>query len=370
MKTALYQQVYDELRQRITTGQIDVGARLPGLEALASSFGVSTITARKALDMLTADGLVMRRPRIGTLVVAATPTLAAVPTAGPSLIGCVMTNYDDTFGTALLSGVLEAADGRADVVVKRSLGDLVREERAISELVQLGARGMIVLPTSSHQVPTAVLALTAQKYPMVIVDRSFDAVPVSAVSSDNFGGAKLATEYLIGLGHHHIGWLAPPSAISTVEDRHAGYVRAQAEHGIAYLASQELTTLASVVPGAADGMENDIEQIDAFLAAHRDVTAYLASEYNLALLLATACRRRGLVVGTDVSVVCFDHPVTVFDPDHFIFSHVLQDQRALARSAVDQLFAEIATPGEVCKHVVPVELRLGGSTAPPGPRWP
>jgi len=364
MKTALYQQIYDALRLQIETGQLAVGSKIPSLDDLAAAYGVSTITARKALDMLSMDGLVLRRPRIGTIVISDEPIRSSHVPEARMLIGCVLTNYDDTFGTELLSGILDAAEGQSEVIVRRSLGDLDREECAITDLINVGVQGLIVLPTSSQQIPTAVLTLTAQHFPMVIVDRSFNSVPISAVSSDNFGGAKMATEHLIELGHRHIGWMAPPESISTVVDRHAGYVRAQAEHRIAYLASQELTTLDSVVPGTPDDMMEDLARIDGFLDIHPEVTAYVVSQYNIALLLATACRRRGIVIGSDISVVCFDHPVTLFDPDRFTFTHVQQNQTVMADIAVEQLMAEIAQPGCVQKHTVEVELILGDSSAP------
>lgn len=364
MEASLYQQVYDQLRHQIETGQLSVGNKIPGLDDLAHTFGVSTITVRKALDLLSAQGLVLRRPRIGTVVVSREPVQDPTVREARTFIGCVLTDYDDTFGTALLAGVIDAAQGRAEVVVKRSLGDLAREEQAIKDLVDAGSRGLIVLPTSSHQIPTAVLQLTARRFPMVIVDRSFDSVPISSVSSDNFAGAKLATEHLINLGHRQIGWMAPPTGISTIEDRHAGYIRAQAEHRIAYLAAQELTTIDSVIPGSSGSLADDLAKIDAFLATHPEVTAYLVSEYNIALLLAAACRRRSLQVGRDISIVCFDHPVAAFDPDRFMFTHIHQDQTQMANAAVDQLMAEIAQPGTVDKRIIGVQLVPGASSGP------
>lgn len=34
------------------------------------------------------------------------------------LFGCIMTNFDDTFGTTLLSGMLEHSDSKAHIIVK------------------------------------------------------------------------------------------------------------------------------------------------------------------------------------------------------------------------------------------------------------
>ena len=65
----LYHQIYLVLRNRIVSGQIQAGHVLPGEQDLAKDFGVSRITAKRALNELAADGLVIRERGRGTRVV-------------------------------------------------------------------------------------------------------------------------------------------------------------------------------------------------------------------------------------------------------------------------------------------------------------
>ena len=60
--------IYLLLSERIASGAIAPGARLPGEPALAAEHGVSRMTARRALDRLASAGLVERRPGAGTFV--------------------------------------------------------------------------------------------------------------------------------------------------------------------------------------------------------------------------------------------------------------------------------------------------------------
>lgn len=53
-----YEQVYDQLRELIMSGELAQGQRLPNEAVLASSFGVSRGTVREALRVLTAENLV------------------------------------------------------------------------------------------------------------------------------------------------------------------------------------------------------------------------------------------------------------------------------------------------------------------------
>ncbi len=69
LPTPLYHQMFSLLRDRILNGEIPRGARIPTEFDLAEAFGVSRITAKRALDELAAEGLVERRRGKGTHVI-------------------------------------------------------------------------------------------------------------------------------------------------------------------------------------------------------------------------------------------------------------------------------------------------------------
>lgn len=64
----LYYQIYLTLRDEILRGERPFGSRIPTEMKLGETYGVSRITARRALDDLSAQGLVERRRRLGTQV--------------------------------------------------------------------------------------------------------------------------------------------------------------------------------------------------------------------------------------------------------------------------------------------------------------
>ena len=64
-----YQTVTDELRSRIVDRNYPPGLRLPSVEELASEFGVSTITIRRAIRDLSLEGLVTGRQGLGNFIV-------------------------------------------------------------------------------------------------------------------------------------------------------------------------------------------------------------------------------------------------------------------------------------------------------------
>jgi DNA-binding LacI/PurR family transcriptional regulator len=362
----LYRQVYDALRGRIEDGTYAVGDRLPSEGELSQEYAVSAITVKRALDLLRTDGLIVRRPRLGTFVTSATataPLAVAAPRTRP-LIGCVVTNFDDTFGSRVLEGMLAGAGVDDHVVLMRSSGDTEVEDASIRALLDAGVSGLVLQPSSSEYIPPAALELVTRRFPLVILDRVYDGIPVSAVRSDNLAGAISATAHLFDLGHAAVGFLSAASHVSTSEERRNGWVHAHAAYHLTLDDSRELRTLGSTVPGSTVGKEEDVERLVAFLRAHPEITGYLAGEYNLALLLREACRRLGLRVPEDVSVVCFDHPDAAFDDGLFRFTHVRQQQRALGEAAIDGVRRQRSDPRTIDKVVLPTELVPGASTAP------
>lgn len=72
-KSPLYHQIYLILRQRIADGEFDADGSLPSEQELGEFHGVSRITAKRALDELAKDGLVVRERGRGTRLVDGRP---------------------------------------------------------------------------------------------------------------------------------------------------------------------------------------------------------------------------------------------------------------------------------------------------------
>ncbi|WP_373019000.1 GntR family transcriptional regulator [Muriicola sp.] len=68
LRTPLYHQIYLILRDEILNGRYGKDALLPGEQELGKIFGVSRITAKRALDELAVAGLVVRERGRGTRV--------------------------------------------------------------------------------------------------------------------------------------------------------------------------------------------------------------------------------------------------------------------------------------------------------------
>jgi len=64
----LYRQIHAQLRDRIESGDLPVGARLPSSRELTRSLRVARNTVEGALALLVSEGWIVRRVGAGTVV--------------------------------------------------------------------------------------------------------------------------------------------------------------------------------------------------------------------------------------------------------------------------------------------------------------
>ncbi len=131
--------------------------------------------------------------------------------------------------------------------------------------------------------------------PLVAVEAGYGGeTPV--VSVDQFGGAKLATDHLLSLGHRTVWHVAGPADWLEARERVEGWRASLADAGAA--APPLLRGDWSPEAGYRAGLE---------LVGRPDVTAVFAANDQMALGVMHAFYERGLRVPTDVSIVGFDN---------------------------------------------------------------
>ncbi len=72
--------LYQQLRDRIESGDLEIGDLVPTTQELAKAAGISERTARTAVMHLQDDGFVLRRSGHGTVVVSVNPRPAVTGT--------------------------------------------------------------------------------------------------------------------------------------------------------------------------------------------------------------------------------------------------------------------------------------------------
>ncbi|GAA2868633.1 LacI family DNA-binding transcriptional regulator [Streptosporangium fragile] len=174
-----------------------------------------------------------------------------------------------------------------------------------------------------------------------------------AVDSDQAGGARLATEHLLDLGHPTVWHVAGPPDSNSARHRHASW-------------RQTLERAGRPVPQVlfGDWTAESGYLIGGYLAALPEVSAVFAANDQMALGVIRALHEAGRAVPGDVSVVGFDDM-----PESAYFwpglTTIRQDFDQGGRICVDILLEQIRMrrPAEKGMRVVPVELVVRGSSA-------
>lgn len=307
----LYQQIYDKLMEDVADARLRPGDRLPSENELSQRFGVSRITSKRALEMLSAEGLVERVPGKGTFLKESGLAGAEASESRPSLLGLVITQFADEFGATLVRSIeASARELGYEIVLCLTYESQKLEEEAIARLLALGVRGLIVLPVHGEFYNPSILKLVLDKFPLVFVDRRLRGLSASTVSSDNVAAARAATDRLLGEGHRVIAFLSRQIAnSSTLEDRLEGFVRSHIEHGVSVDQERQVLELSASYSMSIEGLtgaeiESDLAVIRERLEANPDISAVLAAEYSLSAMV----RKIAAELGRPIEVLCFDEP--------------------------------------------------------------
>ncbi len=262
------------------------------------------------------------------------------------MIGLVIPGFADTYGTSLVQAVeRRCSELGFDLLIKNTYGKQDVEEAAITRFVEVGVGGIIVFPVHGEHYNAKILRLVLDGFPLVLVDRYLKGIPACAVYTDNQRAAEDLTDHLLDLGHRDIAFITPPPEnTSSIVERIQGFTAAFARRGASIRADRVFTDVKSTVSllaldPEASHVVRDRECLEIFVQAHPEISAYVACEFEVALLIQLVLNRLGRKVPDDCSVVCFDHYWAAYsDP---FFTHVEQDQRLMGETAVDHLVSQI-----------------------------
>ncbi|MFH9618408.1 LacI family DNA-binding transcriptional regulator [Streptomyces pratensis] len=226
---------------------------------------------------------------------------------------------------------------------------------ALDRLGEQAVDGVILL-IESHLVGDAEARLH-RGVPVVVVD-SRTADRSAVVDTDQFAGARLATEHLLDLGHETVWHVAGPRDSYSADLRLQGWRDTLLAHGRPVPEPVHGDWYSD--SGYAAGRE---------LAAEPGLTAVFAANDQMALGVLRALTEARRRVPQDVSVAGFDD---MPEARNFIppLTTVHQDFTAIGRTAVHALVQEIeGGPPAAYKEIAP-RLTVRGSTGRPAGRRP
>jgi LacI family transcriptional regulator len=169
------------------------------------------------------------------------------------------------------------------------------------------------------------------------------------VRFDHASGGRLATEYLIHLGHRDI-WYVGDVSLAWYVERFEGYRRAMLDAG--------LEPRFQVEGLSDDRFLNGFHSAETILLQRQPVTAIIGSTNEVAYGVWEAVERQGLQIPADISLVGFDDERTMHKsrPLTTVWVDPAEEGRQLAKMAIEKIHSpgihppEVVIPPHLVKH--------------------
>lgn len=214
------------------------------------------------------------------------------------MVGIIIPELNNIFCAEIITEVEDIlrAHGYATMICDCRT-DAKREEEAVDFLNKRRVDGLILMPSSGSG--RYLRTFMNKNKPVILLDRKFQDLECDSVLVDNSGAARDAVWRLIRAGHEKIGIIAGPEGNFTAEERLAGYREALKEAGIE--AQESLVIRKSyTIAGGAEGMR-------ALTGQNPDMTAVLASNYELTMGAVIEANELGIQIPEQISFIGFDN---------------------------------------------------------------
>ncbi|PXA98732.1 LacI family transcriptional regulator [Nostoc sp. 3335mG] len=242
-------------------------------------------------------------------------------------------------------------------VVYSSGQDEDRENQILRMMRQQRVAGLIIVPTQSHAEHGRYLAKEIH-VPTVLLDMPVEGLTYNAVKLDNVRATRMATDYLLDLGHTNIVALGGLPGLLTSTDRVRGYREGLEARGLSFRED-------NILPGGYE-FQQAFESVTAVMRGKAPPTGIISFSNLMTMGALQALRDLSIPVPNDVSLVGVD------DLD---FADLLSPAPTVVRAPIAEMARRsiLLLLDEVEKRsgpsgkleVFPPELVIRGSAAPP-----
>lgn len=414
-KLSLYEIIMEDLLEQIRQNQFSYEEPFCTEKQVMETYGVSRITAKRAVNELEQRGILYRKRGVGSFVAAfgqldftaaraardgdsedsgdsdasgasvpwpqntlssgslplafANRSSGQNPAAGENRNYALLLPFDVTRGGIIdtvetISSYLNAHGASLGLYITGQ--NAGREKNTLRRLASQPVSGILYYPVSGQLHLEQLHAFLLRGLPVIVLDKSTDCPYLPTITSDNVEGGRLLARHLISLGHKRIAFLThtPVGEASTVRDRFAGYLAEMQAHRLplfpdSLLSFKELLPSYTPESGTAELSQLLLEKV------RSGVTALITENDILAYAVLQACRSCGIRVPEDLSICGFDNTVwsQTSSPGITTVSQHFTEIGSAVCTLLEQLPDLPLIPA--VKQVIPVHLEIRGSTGAP-----
>lgn len=263
-------------------------------------------------------------------------------------VGLSISTLNNPFFVNLKKGAeKKAKELGMELIVVDAQNDAAKQTNDVEDLIQKGADVIVINPTDSDAVASAVSAANAASIPVITVDRmAKSGEVVSHIASDNVEGGKMAGNYIREL----VGEGANVAELEGIPGSSAARERGEGFHKAAE------GTLQVVAKQAADfDRAKGLSVMENILQANSNIQAVFAHNDEMALGAIEALKSAGK---TDVAVVGFDATEDAVKAvsDGRLAATVAQKPERIGEKAMET--AKRVSEKKEVEKFIPIELEL------------
>ncbi|WP_323181498.1 LacI family DNA-binding transcriptional regulator [Kaistia algarum] len=271
------------------------------LRMLGDRLGLSTATISLALrdSPLVAEATRDRvRAFAEEIGYVANRSAASLRTARTNMVGVVVHDVVNPYFAEIFRALEAALNAQSlAIMICNHADDVGRQRTFVETLMQHRADGLIMCPAAGTS-ESEVLRIVRTGLPFVMICRDVGDIGVPVVRGDDFAGGLALTRHLIAMGHRRIAFVGGRRLTSAGHERHAGYVEAHREAGLAVDPALDIAEAMTQRDGR--------DAAPALLALGPRPTAIFAFNDLVAFGLMSALRRARIEPGRDMAVAGYD----------------------------------------------------------------
>lgn len=338
--------VRQHIEEKIRSGELKPGDRLPTEQQLVEQLGVSKSPVRHALTELASDGWIYSIRGSGRYA-------KRLETANSVEIFAML--YSDQRGIEkdLIHGMRRAVGQHTledvHLVLKKPGKNTAELIRALTTLQTSSHGGVVVIPILStdraenRELQAHMRGLTGPRFQLVQLDRTVPDYEGHYVMTDHRLGAYKMTEYLLSMGHRRIGVVYEHPENTSIGLRRQGVRDALVAGGLEPNdALVDIERRVAEISGKVGEIIRGVERTDA--------TVLFCLESELARETYLALEREGVRVPDDVSLCSFDDHAFAGIEENFLTA-VVQKLEQLGLFAVEIILNSV-------DHYSPSPIRM------------
>ena len=345
-KDLKYYRLMEDLKEKILSGEVKAGDKLPSENELSSQYHVSRQTVRKALSILGNEGYIYAEHGRGTFY-----SELVHHTRRSKNIAVITTYLSDYIFPRVIQGIdtVLTREGYS-IILKNTRNSRTNEAKFLEELLRKEIDGIIIEPSKSQIYCKHInLYEKLEEYgiPYVFIQGCFEQLRDKPhILMDDCGGGYMITKHLIETGHKNIVGVFKSDDIQG-QNRHKGYVRALQEGGIPYNPDNIVWFYTE------DRVIHPYESIKKMAMEHWPMDSIVCYNDQIAMKVIQALNEAGLRVPEDVSVTGYDNSYMA-SSGGLKLTTIVHPQETLGEMAAELLLTLIQNKDELKnnKHVL------------------